>query len=91
MRQDKKSFRHESLQDAGSIREFLEAITAGIAQGKLTFSDEDDKIIMCPAGLLHLQLTASQEEDQHRIGIRVSWQVEGKDPKTRKSLRISTK
>ena len=91
MRQGKKSFRHESLQDAASIQEFLLAISDGIAKGKVSFSDSDDRIVMRPEGLLHLQVTASQEEDRDRISIRVSWQVEEKQGKKKKPLRISSK
>jgi amphi-Trp domain-containing protein len=90
MRQGKKSFRHESLQDAASIQEILTAISDGISKGKVTFSDSDDKIVMRPEGLLHMQVTASQEEGRDRISIRVSWQVEDKQGK-KKSLRVSAK
>lgn len=91
MRQDKKSFRHESLQDAAAIREILTAISDAIAAGKVSFSDADDRIVMRPEGLLHMKVTASQEEDRDRISIRVSWQVEEKRAKKKKSLRVSSK
>ena len=91
MRQGKKSFRHESLQDAAAIQDILAAISAGIARGRVTFSDSDDKIVMRPQGLLHMKVTASQEEDRDRISIRVSWQVEDKRGKNRKPLRVSAK
>jgi amphi-Trp domain-containing protein len=76
MRKSKKSFRHESLQDTKSISDILQAITRAIAKGKVVFSDEDDKIIMEPEGLLHLKVTASQEDSRQRINVRISWQVE---------------
>jgi len=91
MRQGKKSFRHESLQDAASIQEVLLAISEGIAKGKVSFSDSDDKIVMRPEGLLHMTVTASQEEDRDRISIRVSWQVEERQGKKKKPLRVSSK
>jgi len=91
MRQGKKSFRHESLQDAASIQEILAAISEGIAKGKVSFSDSDDKIVMHPEGLLHMKVTASQEEDRDRISIRVSWQVEDEQGKKKKPLRVSSK
>jgi amphi-Trp domain-containing protein len=91
MRQGKKSFRHESLQDAASIQEILAAISDGIVRGKVTFSDSDDKIVMRPEGLLHMKVTASQEEDRDRISIRVSWQVEDKQGKKKKPLKVNAK
>jgi amphi-Trp domain-containing protein len=91
MRQGKKSFRHESLQDAAAIQEILAAISAGIARGRVTFSDSDDRIVMRPEGLLHMKVTASHEEDRDRISIRVSWQVEDKRGKKKKPLRVTAK
>ena len=91
MRQGKKSFRHESLQDAASIQEILAAISDGILSGKVTFSDSDDKIVMRPEGLLHMSVAASQEEDRDRISIRLSWQVEDKPGKKKKPLKVSAK
>ncbi len=51
MSQDKNNFRHESLQDAKTIRDILQSITKGLANGKLTFSDEDGEITLQPEGL----------------------------------------
>ena len=88
MKQSKKSFRHESLQDTKSIRGILKSVTDGIAKGKVVFSDEDDEIVMQPEGLLHLKLKASQEENRRQINIRISWQVEDK-PLSKKSISVS--
>jgi amphi-Trp domain-containing protein len=91
MRQGKKSFRHESLQDTASIQEILAAISDGLAKGKVTLSDSDDRIVMHPQGLLHMKVTASQEDDRDRISIRVSWQVEEKQVKNKQPLKVSAK
>jgi amphi-Trp domain-containing protein len=91
MRQGKKSFSHESLQDATSIQEILTAISDGLGKGKVTFSDSDDKIVLRPEGLLHMKVTASQEEGRDRISIRISWQVEEDPGKKKKNLKISSK
>jgi len=58
MRNGKRSFRHQSLQDVKSIQGILKAITSGIARGKITFSDEEDKIVMRPEGLPSRKITA---------------------------------
>jgi amphi-Trp domain-containing protein len=88
MRNGKKSFRHQSLQDAKSIEGILKAITSGIARGKITFSDEDEKIVMRPQGLLDLKVTATQEENRNRFNIRVSWQLEDDSDKKKKTLSV---
>ena len=89
MRHGKNSFRHESLQDQASIQEILEAITRGIAKGKVTFSDEDDKMVMKPEGLLHLKLTASQEDNRQRINIRISWEEEHSKARKKSRLKVA--
>jgi len=88
MRSRKKNFRHQSLQDEKSIQDILKAITNGIAKGKVTFSDEDEKIVMRPEGLLDLKVTASQEENRNRFNIRISWQVDDSREKQKKSLSV---
>ena len=84
MKQDKKSFYHESLQDRDSVRGILKSLTQGIGKGKVVFSDDDDEIVMRPEGLLQLRVKASQDEGQRRINIRISWQVADKPLKKKK-------
>ena len=91
MRQRKVSFRHESLQDVQSIRDILKSITSGIGKGRVTFSDDEDEILMEPEGLLHLKLTASQEENRQRINIRITWQTEDTQPVKKKALKVGSK
>ena len=88
MRSRKRSFRHQSLQDEKSIQGILQAITSGIARGKITFSDEDEKIVMRPEGLLELKVTATQEDNRNRFNIRISWQVDDSREKKKKSLSV---
>ena len=88
MRNGKRSFRHQSLQDEKSIQDILKAISSGIARGKITFSDEDEKIVMRPEGLLELKVTATQEDNRNRFNIRISWQVEDNHEKKKKSLSV---
>lgn len=88
MRQSKKIFQHESLQDTKTIQELLKSVTKGIARGKLNFSDEDGEILLEPEGLLNLKLTASQDELTHRLNIRITWQPEEK-PNLKKMLSVN--
>lgn len=76
MLESKNRFRHQSLQDGKSIRKLLEAISDGFERGELSFSDRDGEILMHPQGLLELKLTASEEDDRHRLNIRISWSAE---------------
>ncbi len=88
MRKGKRSFRHESLQDSSSIGDILLSITKAIEKGKVVFSDEDDRIVMEPEGLLQLKVTASQEDSRQRINVRISWQVEEASNKKKRVLSV---
>ena len=77
------------MQDEKSIQEILKAVSSGIARGKISFSDEDEKIVMRPEGLLELKVTALQEDNRNRFNIRISWQTE--DDKIGKKKRLSVK
>ena len=87
MRQSRNSFRHESLQDADSIQDILKAISRGLGKGKVSFSDDDGEILMEPRGLLNLRLTATEDDDQNRISIRITWQDRDREPGTA-SLKV---
>ena len=91
MKQEKKQFRHESLQDTDSIRAILEAVTQGLAKGKLRLSDEDGEIVLQPKGLLHLRLTAEQDDERQRLNLRVSWEAEKKKAGRKNPLVVSSK
>ena len=88
MAKRKQRFHYQSLQDSRSIQNLLKAVTAGIAKGKLTFSDEDEKIVMKPEGLLELKISATQEGDRNRFNIRVSWQTDSGKSDKKKTLSV---
>ena len=88
MKRGKLSFRHESLQDAKTIKGILKALTDGMASGKLSFSDADDSIELHPAGLMNLKITARQEDNLNRVNIRITWQSEDKASGT-KSIKVT--
>ena len=89
MKRKKNSFRHESLQNRDSIQAILEALSEGIAKGKVSFSDDDDSISMVPDGLLNLKLGVSQEDNRNRINLRITW--EDRQKKALKKSRLSVR
>lgn len=90
MKTGKLSFRHESLQDAKTIKEILKELTNGLARGKLNFSDADDSIELEPRGLMNLKITAAQEDNMNRVNIRIAWQSEEKT-RSNKALKVKSK
>ncbi len=90
MKQDAKNFRHESLQDQKSIKEILTALTNGVAKGKVTLSDDRGEVVLQPEGLLHLKITAGQDEDANSLTLRLRWRSGDQGPK-KKALTVSDK
>lgn len=90
MRHNKNGFRHESLQDGKSIQQILKAIQQGLARGTLKFEDEDGALEMQPQGLLQLKVSASQDDGDNRLNIRISW-CDGEPKSSKKSLKVSSR
>lgn len=90
MKQDKKSFRHESLQDRESILKILTTLVDGLEKEKLVLREGEDEMILNPQGLLQLKITATQEENRYNLGLKISWQTESKKITDKNSLQIST-
>ena len=90
MKQVKKKFNHESLQDAQSIRTILKAITQGLAEGKVVLSDDQDSLVLKPEGLLNLRVTASLDGEKNRLTLRINWLSDRNLPKNKK-LTVSNK
>ncbi len=88
MKPHKKSFRHDSLQDQQSILKILHAITAGLEQGNLILSDSHDEIALTLAGLMQLKLTASAENTNYTLALKISWQTETEKPLLKNTLQI---
>ncbi len=83
-------FRHESLQSPDSIKGLLKALTQGIGKGKVVLEDDNGNMVLEPEGLLHLKISANQDDDRNRINIKISWQGENNIPE-KKDLKITDK
>ncbi len=84
MQKEKKTFNHFSLQDKDSIAPLLHALSTGLQQGKMVFSDEEDEITLHPSGLLNLKVSASESSNKHQIEIKISWNIT--DKKNKKNI-----
>jgi amphi-Trp domain-containing protein len=89
MKPNKKSFRHESLQDSQSILEILTTLTEGLEKGKLVLSDAEDEIILNPQGLLQLKLSATQDDNRYSFTLKIGWQTEAENNPKKNILTIS--
>ncbi|QFT30280.1 amphi-Trp domain-containing protein [Roseibium porphyridii] len=88
MMERKGRFRHQSLQDKKSIQKMLDAIKRGIAKGELEFGDETGDITLEPKGLMNLRVTATVEDDQSRLDLRITWTSDSIDRKESGKLKV---
>ncbi len=82
-----KSFSHNSLQDADSIGDLLDAITDGLRSGKLQLSDDDGSMVLRPRGLLELKVDAKEDGSINSLNLRIRWNDASRKV-DRKTLKI---
>lgn len=70
---DQKSFEFESLQDAQSIRTFLENLMEGISRQKIVLSTEREEMELFPKNPMRFTVKAKQKKGEGRISIKISW------------------
>ncbi|WP_299816027.1 amphi-Trp domain-containing protein [uncultured Roseibium sp.] len=88
MMERKGRFRHQSLQDKKSIQKLLDAIKRGIAKGELQFGDDTGEITLEPRGLMNLRVTATSEDDQSRLDLRITWTNDSENGKDSGKLKV---
>lgn len=73
-------FRHESVQDRRSIVKYLQAITAGIEQGQISFKTQEHSLTLEPSGMLELQVRAKRKGGRVELGIKLYWREDQEEP-----------
>ena len=73
-------FRHESVHDRNSIVRYLQAITAGIEEGRITLGTAEQMLDLEPAGLLELQVRAKRKGGRVKLAIKLGWRESEDDP-----------
>lgn len=80
-------FRHESLQDRKSVKQLLKAVLNGIDKGEISLEDEDGAMVLTPADMLRLKVSASRDGAESKLVLRLSWQ-DAEEPSAKKNLMI---
>ncbi len=70
------NFKHESMQDLDSILKYLNAVTEGLAQGKIRLAAKNKELILEPHGMLRFDVEAKRKGDQRKLAIKLSWKEE---------------
>jgi amphi-Trp domain-containing protein len=75
MGDSKYRFRHQSLQDNQSIAAYLEALTRGFQEGRISMSNDDGHVEFRPDGLIHFALDANEKRGRVRVKLEFSWRA----------------
>ncbi len=66
-------FEHESLQDADNLAAFLKAIAKGIKKGELTFTDDDDTLVIHPGELARFRVKVEKRPGSQTLRLKIVW------------------
>ncbi|WP_425049256.1 amphi-Trp domain-containing protein [Psychromarinibacter sp. S121] len=73
MSDDNARFRHESLQDAKTIKTLLTALSKGFSKGEMTLGDEDEELVLKVDGLMNVRIKGEREDGRCEFSLRVRW------------------
>ncbi len=86
-----KKFVFESLQDAETIRTFLQSLVDGFESGNIKLSTNGDEIELHPEGLLNFTVKAKRKSGSNKVNIKIGWKDSVVDAETSdKNLNIDT-
>ncbi len=84
-----QKFVFESMQDAESIRKYLEAVMEGLRKGKLVVAAGQEEFTLQPAELLTFTVKARKRGGAGRLALTISWRCPEDDaPKAGETLKI---
>ncbi len=70
-------FKYESVQDAETLKRYLEAVTAGFAAGELRFSSREGELALHPKGMVGFLIEARSTGGRMKLHLKFSWREDG--------------
>ncbi len=84
-----QKFVFESMQDAESIRAYLEAVMDGLRKGRLLVSAGQEEFVLQPTELLTFAVKARKRGGSGRLSLTISWRCPEDDaPRAGETLKI---
>ncbi len=84
-----QKFVFESMQDAESIRAYLEAVMDGLRKGRLLVSAGQEEFVLQPSELLTFAVKARKRGGSGRLSLTISWRCPEDDaPRAGETLKI---
>lgn len=74
------TFNYESIQDTGSIKDFIKSLLNGLDNGKVYFASNGDEIELHPSDMLKFSVKAKKKGQTGKISIKISWKEDGDNP-----------
>lgn len=86
-----QKFVFESMQDAESIRKYLEAVMDGLGKGRLVVAAGQEQFTLQPRELLTFTVKARKRGGSGRLSLTISWRCPEEDaPKAGETLKIES-
>ncbi len=82
-------FKFESIQDAETLRRYLEAITAGFAAGEIRFSSREGELALHPKGLIGFMVQAKSAGGHMKLHLKFSWREGSEEEQESDNLTIA--
>jgi amphi-Trp domain-containing protein len=84
-----QKFVFESMQDAESIRKYLQAVMDGLDKGQFVVAAGDEQLVLQPTELLNFTVKARKRGGSGRLSLTISWRCPEEDaPKSEETLKI---
>lgn len=84
-----QKFVFESIQDAESIRQYLEAVMEGLRKGRLVVAAGQEEFVLQPQELLTFAVKARKRGGAGRLSLTISWRCpEEEAPRQGNTLKI---
>ena len=69
----KEEFKHESVEDCGSVVKYLKVLSESFSNGHLFFCDKTKKIILKPTGLLKMKVKIQKRSNRVKLMLKLEW------------------
>ncbi len=86
-----RTFRHETMQDAEALLDYLDALTEGLRNGRLTLSARGKEVVLEPKGLIKFDIEAKTRADRRKLTLRFSWREDSESQAPNDPLSIASR
>ena len=83
-------FKHESLQDAKTIKALLTSLASGFSKGDMKLGDDKKEIVLKPDGLMNVRIRAEREDGTSKFSLSVSWSDASDNARSKGTPRVES-